>query len=48
LMKESFRLTECNIKNGYDIIFIARNTINGKGFKDVSKSLDNALRRGKL
>ncbi|MCF0230467.1 MAG: ribonuclease P protein component [Parasporobacterium sp.] len=48
LMKESFRLTECNIKNGYDIIFIARNTINGKGFKDVSRSLDNALRRGKL
>lgn len=48
LMKESYRLSLGNIKRGYDIIFIARNTINGKKFQDVNKSMLNAVRRCKL
>ena len=48
LMKESYRLFDEKIKEGYDIIFIARNTINNMKFEDVSKSLENAIKRGKL
>ena len=29
-MKENYRFLGENIKEGYDLIFIARNTINGK------------------
>ncbi len=47
LMKESYRLSE-NIKSGYDLIFVARNSINNKKFKDVNKSLTNALKKGNL
>ena len=48
LMKESYRLSDKKIKEGYDIVFIARNTINDKKFDDVSNSLTKALKRGKL
>jgi len=48
LMKESFRFLKDNIKTGYDIIFIARTTINDRSFFDVKKSMYNALRKAKL
>lgn len=48
LMRESCRLSGEHIENGYDIIFIARKTINGKKFEDVDKSLKGALRRGNM
>ena len=48
LMKESFRLSCENIPKGYDMIFIARNTINGRKFNDVDRSLTNAVKRAKL
>lgn len=48
LMKESFRFLKDEIKVGYDIIFIARTTINDKKFFDVKKSMYNALRKAKL
>ena len=48
LMRESYRLNADQFCDGYDLIFIARNTINGKKLKDVEKSLLNAARRGKL
>jgi ribonuclease P protein component len=47
-MKESFRFLKDEIKVGYDIIFIARTTINDKKFFDVKKSMYNALRKAKL
>ena len=28
LMREAYRLLGCKVKNGYDVIFIARNSIN--------------------
>ena len=48
LMKESYRLNAEKFLEGYDLIFIARNTINGKKQKDVQKSLLNAAKRGKV
>ncbi|MEE0691597.1 MAG: ribonuclease P protein component [Lachnospiraceae bacterium] len=45
LMKESFRLTEFKIPQGYDFIFIARNTIVNAKCAEVKKSLESALRR---
>ena len=47
-MKESFRFLKDNIQTGYDIIFIARTTINDRSFFDVKKSMYNALRKAKL
>ena len=48
LMKESYRLNAEKFLEGYDLIFIARNTINGKKQKDVEKSLLNAAKREKV
>lgn len=48
LMRESYRLNEEKFSVGYDIIFIARNTINGRKLKDVEKSMMNAAARGKV
>ncbi|MGC2873515.1 ribonuclease P protein component [Ihubacter sp. rT4E-8] len=45
LMKESYRLSDLKIPNGYDVIFIARNTIVGVKCADVKKSLESAIRR---
>ena len=38
LMKENYRFLKDNIKPGHDIIFIARNTINGMKAQDVGKA----------
>ncbi len=48
LMKESYRLNHESFRSGYDLIFIARNTINGRNLTDVNKSMMNAAARGKL
>ena len=45
LMKEGFRnLKDMNL-DGYDIIFIARNTIDNKKCRDVERSMLSALKR---
>ena len=48
LMKESYRLNRDRFSAGYDLIIIARNTINGRKLKDVEKSMMNAAERGKV
>ena len=48
LMKENFRFLRDNIRTGYDIIFIARNTINGRKAQEVGKSMRNSLNKAKL
>lgn len=48
LMRESMRTTDVNIRQGYDFIIIARNTINGKKCADVKKSIEAALKRLKV
>lgn len=45
LMKESVRLLDFHLPEGYDYIFIARNTILGKSYQDVSRSVKSALKR---
>lgn len=44
-MKESVRLSRENIGNGFDLIFIARSTINGKKCGEVRRSIESGLRR---
>jgi ribonuclease P protein component, eubacterial len=48
LMKESVRNMKPITAVGYDIIFIARNTINNKKCADVKKSIEAAIRRTDL
>jgi len=48
LMKESYRIYKDDIKEGYDILFIARNTINGVKCRDVEKSVREIFKRAKL
>ena len=48
LMKESYRQNLDRFRAGFDLIFIARNTINDRKLQDVEKSLMNAAARGKV
>lgn len=48
LMKENYRFLKTDIKDGYDLIFIARNTINDKKAYDVEKSMKRAISKAKL
>ena len=43
LMRESYRALAPMVRSGYDIIFVARNTINGRGEAEVEKSIRKAL-----
>ena len=45
LMKESYRLSEMKIPEGYDVVFIARNTIDGKKCREVQRSLESAIKK---
>ena len=47
LMRESVRQIG-DLEQGYDIIFIARNTINDRNCADVKKSIEAALKRLKI
>ena len=38
LIRESYRLNKDNLKNGYDIIIVARNAAKDKNFFDIEKS----------
>ena len=48
LMKESYRSLCDQFLTGYDIIFIARNTINNSKCADVKKSIEAATKRAGL
>ncbi|SHK00563.1 ribonuclease P protein component [Paramaledivibacter caminithermalis] len=48
LMKESFRNNNDNIKNGYDIVFIARVSIKDASYKDVEKSIIRAMKKARI
>jgi ribonuclease P protein component len=45
LMKESYREFEKNLDNGYDLIWIARNTIGNLKCADVKKSMEAAIKK---
>lgn len=48
LMRENYRVLKDDIKQGYDLIFIARNAINGKKSYDVKKSMAGSINKAKL
>ena len=48
LMKEAFRKTEGELPTGYDLLFIARNTIIDAKCDDVLKSMKGAFKRAGL
>jgi len=48
LLRESYRELEPDIKTGYDLIFVARKTIINLKCADVKKSMEAAIRKGKL
>lgn len=45
LMRESIRLQHSHIKQGYDVVFIARPPIVGKPFQDVQRIVNDLFRR---
>ena len=47
-MKENYRFLKDSITIGYDLIFIARNTINNRKANEVKKSMAGALFKAKL
>jgi len=48
LMKESYRFLKDDIKIGYDLIFIARRSINGKKEYHVRKSMKRSIEKSRL
>lgn len=48
LMREAYRNLDKKIKSGYDIIFVARNTINDCKCDDVKRAMFGALRASDL
>ena len=44
LMKESYHFMKDKMKEGYDIIFVARNSSNDAGMKDVLQSMYGTLK----
>lgn len=48
LIKESFRLNNDRLKEGYDIIFLARVRAKDGSYKDIEKSVINLLIKSKI
>ncbi len=48
LIRESYRLSEENIKRGFDIVVIARNSCSGVSFECINKSLIHLIKKHKL
>lgn len=48
LIKESYRLSEEDIKQGYDIVVIARVSANGADYKEINKALLSLLKKHNL
>ena len=48
LMRESYRLLGAETVKGYDIVFVARNAINGQKCQDVRKAMFGAMRAAEL
>lgn len=48
LIKESYRLNNSDLKQGYDLIFIARNPSKGKDYKTIEEAVKNLLKKAGL
>ena len=47
-MREAVRLRRASIAVGWDLVFIARSTIAQTTFTEISRAIENLLRRAKL
>jgi ribonuclease P protein component len=47
-LKEIVRLNECKLKEGYDIIFMARVNASESDYKNLSKSFNKLVKRTNL
>ncbi len=48
LLRESYRLSEQNIKNGYDIVVIARASAKEASYREIESALLHLLRKQRL
>ncbi|MDP4177874.1 MAG: ribonuclease P protein component [Bacillota bacterium] len=48
LISESYRLNCNNLKQGFDLVFIARNSMNGKSYIETVEAVKNLLKRSGL
>ena len=48
LISESYRLTEEQLKKGYDLVFIARTAAKDKSYKEIDDAVTNLLKRAGL
>ncbi len=48
LLRESYRLNEKKILQGYDIIFVARNTTSKASYREIESAMLHLFRRMKL
>ena len=44
LMREAFRAVNSSVRNGYDIVFVARNTIDGRSEAEVENNMRYVLK----
>jgi len=48
LIKESYRLNNSNLKQGYDLVFIARNSAKNRSFLEIQKSMLELFKKAGL
>lgn len=48
LIRESYRLNKSDLKDGYDIVVVARNTAKGKNFHDIESAFLHLCRKHKI
>jgi ribonuclease P protein component len=48
LLRESYRLNKEKMKDGYDIVVVARNTAKGKNFQEIESAFLHLCRKHKI
>lgn len=48
LISEAYRLNRCNLIEGYDLVFIARNSSKEKSFREIEGSVIKLLKKAGL
>jgi ribonuclease P protein component len=48
LIKESYRLNNANLKQGYDLVFIARNSAKNRSFLEIQKAMLELFKKAGL
>lgn len=48
LLRESYRLSESNVLNGYDIVVIARASAKDAGYREIESALLHLLKKQRL